>query len=405
MDKTKRSLGLIFSIMLLDVIGMTIMSPVAPYIVKEYSDKALMVTMITVVYAGAQFVGAPILGKLGDRYGRRPVLLISVFGAAVGYMIFGLGQALWVLLLARMVSGITGGNMATASAYIADVSKPNERVKNFTLIGLAWSIGLILGPALGAFSGEMSLRAPAFIAAVLSLTNVALGFFLLPESLPKERRRAAPIRLGDLNPIGAISGMARKPGLGWLLLVQGLFNLAWNGSTNTESLFLIDKFGAQPWQIGLLMALYGGAIGASQATLVSRWTPRFGERRVASISLLLVAFSGLAVFAAPVLWLVFVVAVLSRGAVAFVFPALTTLAVGRVSRGEQGELMGVTTAIGSLTGVLGPLLAGVSYDRIMPGSPYWLAAVVLVAAALLLSRYPYSSVAVETLPVGASSAD
>src|SRR5512140_2028559 len=146
---TKRVLRIIFFIMLMHIVGMSIIFPVAPYIVQRYSKDALMLTMLTVIYAGAQFFAAPALGKISDRVGRRPVLLVSVFGSAIGYFIFGIGGALWVLFLSRLIDGLTGGNLSTAAAYIADVSKPEERARNFTLIGMAYGFGFILGPALG----------------------------------------------------------------------------------------------------------------------------------------------------------------------------------------------------------------------------------------------------------------
>src|SRR5512146_2977100 len=148
-SSTRRSLALIFAIMLMDVIGITLLAPVAPFIIRQFSDQALMVTMVTILYAAGQFIAAPLLGKLGDRYGRRPVLLASLAGQGLGYVVFGLGGSLWVLFLGRLIGGITGGNLSTAAAYIADVSKPEERSKNFALIGTAWSLGLILGPAAG----------------------------------------------------------------------------------------------------------------------------------------------------------------------------------------------------------------------------------------------------------------
>ncbi len=260
--KTKAALSLIFVIMLMDVIGITLLSPVAPYIVQKYSSEALMVSMLTVLYAGGQFVAAPLIGKLGDRYGRRPVLLISLLGQAIGYLIFGMGGALWILFLGRIIGGITGGNLSTASAYIADVSKPEERSKNFALIGMAWSVGLILGPAAGGLLGQLNLQAPAFAAAGLSLLNVLLGIFILPKSLPLERRETARMRPNDFNPIVAIFEMARKPGLGWLLLVTALFNFAFNGINSTSTLFVIQKFSAEPWQLSLLLGLAGHCGGS-----------------------------------------------------------------------------------------------------------------------------------------------
>src|SRR5262249_3896208 len=201
---TRRALGVIFFIMLMDIIGLTILYPVVPYIVQRYSPEAVMVTLMTVIYAGAQFFAAPALGRLSDRFGRRPILLASIFGSVIGYVIFGIGQALWVLLLSRLIDGITGGNLSTASAYIADVSEPEARPRNFGLVGLAWGLGLVLGPALGGIMSRLSLEAPIFAAAILSTVGVILVYFELPESLPKERRETAPVRLNDLNPFASI---------------------------------------------------------------------------------------------------------------------------------------------------------------------------------------------------------
>src|SRR5215211_6516505 len=200
----KGALGFIFSVVLLDVIGLAILMPVQAYIVRQYSDEAIMVAMIPVLYAGAQFFAAPLLGKLSDRYGRRPVLLISVLGSALGYFLFGIGGALWVLFLSRLIDGITGGNISTASAYVADVTPPQERAKNFALLGIAFGLGFVLGPALGGALSQISLAAPAYAAGTLSLLSAIAGFFVLPESLPAAKRMTAPFRLADVNPFAPI---------------------------------------------------------------------------------------------------------------------------------------------------------------------------------------------------------
>ena len=385
---SRGALGLIFFIMLMDIIGLLVLSPVAPYLVRRYSNAALMVTMITVIYAAAQFFAAPLMGKLGDRYGRRPVLLVSIFGQGIGYVIFGIGGGLWVLFLARLISGITGGNLSTASAYIADVSKPEERAKNFTLIGIAWALGLILGPAVGSVFGQLALEAPAYAAAVLSFLNVLLGFFILPESLPKERRETAPMRFKDFNPIVAIFEMGRKPGLGWLLVILCLFNFGFNGISSTTSLFVIQKFDAQPWQVGSLLVSGGIALAVVQFLLLRRLVPRFGEKKLAIASMLGQALCSLATFFAPLLWLLYPINMLNNSMSGFTFPTLTTLNTNRVLHREVGLLMGVTTAIGSLMNIVGPLWAGVIYDRVMVGAPLWMGAAIFALAAVLLTRIP-----------------
>lgn len=383
---TRRSLGLIFSIMLMDIVGLSVLSPVAPFIVRRYSNEALMVTMVIVIYASAQFFAAPLMGKLGDRYGRRPVLLVSLLGQAAGYALFGLGGSLGVLFLGRLIGGITGGNLSTATAYIADVSKPEERAKNFTLIGMAWGAGLILGPALGAVFGQISLEAPAFAAAAFSLLNVLLGLFVLPESLPPEQRETTPMQVRDYNPLASIADMARKPGLGWLLLVTALFYFAFNAINSTGTLFIIQKFAAEPSQVGSILVLGGVALAVVQFVLVRRLVPRFGSRVIAVASLFGQAAGALAFFFAPLLWLIYPVNMLANAASGFTFPTLTTLVAERVPHREVGLLMGVTTAIGSLMNIAGPLWAGAVYDGVMPGAPHWMGAFIFVLAALMLAR-------------------
>jgi DHA1 family tetracycline resistance protein-like MFS transporter len=384
--KTGRALALIFFVMLMDVMGISLLSPVAPQIVLRFSNEALMVTMVTMIYASGQFIAAPLIGKLGDRYGRRPVLLISLFGQALGYLIFGLGGSLWVLFLGRLIGGITAGNLSTASAYIADVSKPGERSKNFAIISTAWSMGLILGPAMGGIFGQFSLETPAYVAAALAFLNVLMGIFLLPESLPKGKRDTSPMRLRDYNPIVAIIDMARKPGLGLLLLVNALFSFAFNGVNSTSALFVIQKFAAQTWEISLLLILGGVSIAVSNTFMVPRWVPAFGEKTSGVASLVGLSVFYVAIFFAPLLWLVFPLNMLASSMNAFIFPTLTTLSADRVAHHEVGLLMGVTSAVGSLMNIFGPLWAGLIYDHVMVGAPYWMGAIVLVLAALMLTR-------------------
>jgi DHA1 family tetracycline resistance protein-like MFS transporter len=384
---TKATLGLIFAIMLLDIVGISMLYPIASYIVLRYSNDALMVTLLTVIYAAAQFVAAPLLGKLGDIYGRRPVLLISLLGSAIGYVIFGIGGALWILFLSRLIDGITAGNQSVAAAYIADVSTPETRAKNFTLIGMAWGIGLVIGPATGAALGQWRLDAPAFLAAGLSLLGLVLGFYWLPESLPAAQRATTPLRLGDLNPFGTILAFVGKPGLGALLLALCLFNFVFQGINSIESLFLIKRFAAQPWQIGALLVVAGGTIALIQR-LLPPLLARYGEQRIAKASLFLLAGGALATCIAPTLWLIFPINVFRTMTSGLVFPTLGALMTNRVASREGGTLMGVTTALGSFMSILGPLWAGTVYDNVMPSAPYWMGAIVFALAACMLIQTP-----------------
>ncbi|HSB66292.1 MAG TPA: MFS transporter [Anaerolineales bacterium] len=384
--KTRKALSLIFLVMLMDVMGITMLSPVAPQIVLRFSSQAVMVTMITVVYACGQVIAAPLIGKLGDRYGRRPVLLVSILGQSLGYLIFGLGGSLWVLFLGRLIGGITAGNLSTAGAYIADVSTPEERSKNFTIIGSAWSLGLIFGPMIGGVLGQFSLETPAFAAAGFALLNVLLGYFLLPESLPVEKRHPVALNLRDYNPISSIIDMARKPGLGILLLVNAVFSFAFNGVASTSALFIIEKFFAVTWQISLLMIVAGVSVAISNTFIVPRVIPRAGERRSGTFSLVGLAIFYTIIFYVPNLWLVYPMNMLASCMNSFVFPVLTSLSANCVETHEMGILMGVISAVGSLTNIFGPLWAGLVYDHIMLGAPYWMGALLLLLAAVMLSR-------------------
>ncbi len=384
--RRKGSLGLIIFVMLMDVIGITLLSPVAPQIILRYSSSALIVTLVPVVYAAGQFIAAPLFGKLGDRWGRRPVLLFSLFGQAVGYFLFGVGGSLAMLIFGRLIGGLTSGNLSTASAYIADISKPEERSKNFASISTAWSLGLILGPALGGLMGQFSLETPAYVAGVVTLLNVVLGYFLLPESLPKERRDTTPFRLRDLDPVHSIFEMARRPGLGTLILVYAVFTFAFNGVAGTSALFMIEKFSAETWQLSAMMMMAGVGIAFSNTFLVPRWTPRLGEKKSAVYSLIGLSVFYISVFLAPLVWLAFALNMLGSMMSAFIFPAMTTLSVERVDHREAGMLMGVTSAVGSLMNILGPLGAGAVYDHVMRGAPYWTGSLLLVVAAVILSR-------------------
>ena len=382
----KGALGFIFSVVLLDVIGLAILMPVQAYIVRQYSDEAIMVAMIPVLYAGAQFFAAPLLGKLSDRYGRRPVLLISILGSALGYFLFGFGGALWVLFLSRLIDGFTAGNASTASAYVADVTPPQDRAKNFGFIGMAYGLGFILGPTLGGLLSQISLNAPAYAAGLLSLLSAVVGYFILPESLPKEKREKTPPQLGDLNPFASAFEMLRRPSVGGLLITQCLFFFVFNGNNSIVPVFMIEKFAVQPWQLAVLFAVGGITMAVMQGGLVGPLVRRFGEKPLAVNSLLLQALAAIGMVGVPALWMLYPVGVINSLGTGLIWPTLGALLANSVSYDEQGKVSGVGTALGSLMSVFGPLWSGAAYDGIAPVAPFWMGAVLFVLAGLLLTR-------------------
>jgi len=385
---TKRVLRLIFFIMLMDIVGMSIIFPVAPYIVQRYSKDALMVTMLTVIYAGAQFFAAPALGKISDRVGRRPVLLASVLGSAIGYFIFGLGGALWALFLARLIDGITGGNISTASAYIIDVSKPEERTKNFTLLGMAYGIGFILGPALGGVLGQWNLNAPAYLAGSIFLVSTVLVYFLLPESLPAERRTRSRLSVNDFNPFASVAQMLFKPGLGLILIIVALFNFGFDGVNSVMGVFIKNKFTTTPLTLGLLFVFVGLATAFVQGALIERLVPRYGEKRMALVGLLGSVIGWPLIMLTPMLWMLFPVTFVQSGITGFIWATTGAMAAGLVNEHEQGQLAGVNVALAGLMSMLGPLWAGAVYDYVTPNAPFWMGSILLVLACLLLARVP-----------------
>jgi MFS transporter, DHA1 family, tetracycline resistance protein len=395
------ALGFIFSVVLLDVIGLAILMPVQAYIVRQYSEEALMVAMIPVLYAGAQFFAAPLLGKLSDRYGRRPVLLVSIFGSALGYFLFGIGGALWVLFLSRLIDGFTAGNASTAGAYVADVTPPQDRAKNYGFIGMAYGLGFVLGPTLGGLLSQISLNAPAYAAGILSLLSAVIGYFILPESLLKEKRETKPLRLADLNPFASIFEMLRRPTVGGLLITQCLFFFVFNGNNSMLSVFMIDKFTVQPWQIAALFAVGGIAMAIMQGGLVGPLVQRFGEKPLAINSLLLQAVATVGTVAVPALWMLYPVGVINSLGTGLIWPTLGALLANSVSYEEQGKVSGVGTALGSLMSIFGPLWAGTAYDRITPSAPFWIGAILFVLAGLLLTRVKVRAYASSQVDVAA----
>jgi len=373
---------LIFLTVFLDLLGVGILLPVLPYVVREYRPDALTVGLVNVGYSLAQFLMTPVLGALSDRYGRRPVLLISLFGTAVGYVMFGLANSLALILCSRILDGITGGNISTAQAYLADITPPENRARSFGLIGAAFGLGFLMGPAIGGFLATFGLRAPAYGAAGLALTTMVLAYFFLPESLPPERR--GPVSWNGLNPLRQIAGALQRPAIRSILLATFLFTLAYSQLQSHFAVYSLTKWGLNERQNAVYLTYLGFMAVLMQGFLIRQLTPVFGERKLSIFGMGLGMGGFLVTALAPEPWYLFVALTFLAAGSGLVAPSLTALVSQRSTPAEQGWAMGVSQSMASLARVVGPLQAGLLFDALAPAAPYWAGAAIMLVALYLL---------------------
>jgi MFS transporter, DHA1 family, tetracycline resistance protein len=384
----RRALWFIFAAVFLDLLGAGLLLPIIPYYVRQFDQDALTVGLLGLSFAAAQFLATPALGLLSDRVGRRPVLIFSVLGSGLAYLVFGLSHALWLLFLARIVDGLSGGNISAAQAYIADVTPPETRAKNMGLIGAAFGLGFIFGPAVGGLLARISLQTPAFVAGGLSLVTAAFGYFVLPESLPPERRRTEKIALRDLNPAKQVGAVLRRPDLRPSLLGLFALNFALSGLQTNFAVFTLTRFQLGPHENAYIFTFLGIVAALMQGVVVRRLVEWFRDRALALAGLAIMA-GGLSLLAfSESLWMVYVAVAATAVGSALATPTLTGIVSRTVSSREQGTILGATQSLNSLTRVFGPVWAGLVFDFAGPGAPYWTAALVVVAAGLLVRAAP-----------------
>lgn len=378
----RRTLTLIFLTVFLDLLGVGILIPILPFLVRQFQSDATTVGLLSLSYSAAQFVATPILGVLSDRYGRRPVLVFSIFGSAMGYFLFGWAGSLWLMFFARIVDGITGGNISTAQACIADISSPADRAKNFGIIGMAFGLGFIIGPALGGFLSKIDIHAPAYAAGGMALVTSLFAYFLLPETLPVERRKAGAAEWSDLNPLRPVVAAFRNEALRVLLVSLFLLNFAFAALQTNFSLFTLARFAWGPEDNAWVFAFIGLMVAFNQGFLVRKLLPIWKERPLALAGYAFFALGFLWIAVAPAGWMMYPASGLIAVGSSFTNPTLTAFISQRVSDREQGSMLGTTQAVLSLTRVVGPLWAGLVFDHFGTGAPYSTGAVFIVVAAL-----------------------
>ena len=367
----------------LATMGFGIISPVMPFIVQRYvgtNNLALAVGWLTSVYAVCQLIAAPALGKLSDRYGRRPLLLICLLGSAAGYALLGLGGALWMLLLGRIIDGLTGGNFSILFAYVADITEPKARGRFFGLFGGAAGLGLIIGPVIGGYAARLGYSAPLFLAAAITLLNILWGLFNLPESL-RAQDRIGSIRLPELNPFTQLRDVFAVSHLRWLLLVLFLYALPFSILTSTATVLLKDSLSWNADTIGLMFLIVGTVDIITQGGLVALLMPRLGEFAMTVAGLMCevagyILTGAVALFHMPLLVIAgFVLFALGGG---LAEPAMRGLLADVAGSKKQGVVQGGAQSLQSLGMIFGPIIGGELYVQMGPFTPY------LVAASLAL---------------------
>jgi len=392
----KAALSFIFVTLLLDIVGIGLIIPVFPQLIEQLiggniSQASQWSGWLTFVYAIMQFVCAPIVGNLSDKYGRRPVLLLSLLGFGVDYIFLALAPTIWWLFVGRIIAGMFGASITTATAYIADISTDENRAQNFGMIGAAFGVGFIIGPALGGILGELGPRVPFLAAAALTLLNVAYGYFVLPESLDQAHRRKFEWKRA--NPLGSLLQLKKYKGLGGLIIALVFVYIASHAVQSTWTFINIEKFHWSSFTIGISLTVVGVLVAAVQGGLIRVINPWLGDEKSIYIGLAMYAL-GLVLFSfASASWMMFVFLVpYCLGGIAG--PALQSIMSGNVPQNEQGELQGALTSLMSATAIVGPLLMTYLFSWFtspaasikFAGAPFLAGAVLMLISAVIAYR-------------------
>lgn len=389
----RAAVGFIFITLLIDVMGWGLIIPVMPKLIAELkhipvNEASRYGSWLVSMYAVMQFFCAPIIGNLSDRFGRRPVILFSLFGFGVDYLFLAFAPTYGWLFIGRTIAGITGASFTTAAAYIADVSTPETRAKNFGLIGAAFGLGFIIGPAIGGQLGGLGVRAPFYAAAILCLLNWLYGYFVLPESLNKENRRKFEWKRA--NPAGSLLHLKKYPAISGLMFSFTLIYLAAHAVQSNWSYFTMYRFNWNEKMVGYSLALIGLLVAGVQAGLIRIVNPKLGNQRSAYIGLFLYSI-GLFLFAfASQTWMMFAFLIpYCLGGIAG--PALQAILAGHVPPNEQGELQGALTSLMSLTSIFGPLIMNnlfyyftkTNAPVYFPGAAFLLGGILMTGSAII----------------------
>lgn len=396
-NQSNKALIFIFITILVDVIGLGVIIPVVPKLIEELTGEGLSEASryggwLVFSFAAMQFLFSPIMGGLSDRFGRRPVLLLSLFGLGVDYVFHALAPTLFWLFVGRLIAGLFGASFTTATAYIADISTPEKRAQNFGLIGAAFGLGFIIGPVIGGLAGaEFGPRAPFLVAASLSLLNVIYGFFVLPESLPVDKRRAFSWKRA--NPIGSLMNLKKYPVVSGLVVSLVLIYLSGHAVQSNWAYYTMFKFGWDEAMVGYSLGVVGLLVALVQGGLIRVAIPKLGPANAVYIGLALNAIGLFCFGIASLSWMMFAFLVpYCLGGISG--PALQGIISSQVPSNEQGELQGALTSLVSLTAIVGPLLMNSLFAYFtsdeapiyLPGAAFYLASLLTVISLFFAYR-------------------
>lgn len=384
----KAAVYFILITVLIDVIGFGIIIPVLPKLLEDMlnidvNEASTYGGMLLAVFAIAQFIFAPIMGSLSDQYGRRPVLLLALFGLSIDYLVMALAPDFTWLVIGRIVAGIGGASFSTASAYIADISTVENRARNFGLIGAAFGLGFIIGPLLGGLFGELGVRVPFYLAAGLSFANFLYGYFILPESLSKDKRRK--FEWARANSFGTLKELFNIKGISYLLLAFLILNLASHAVNSNWAYFNIYKFGWSESMVGISLAVAGLLVAIVQGGFAQKAYNVLGAGRSIYLGIAMYGVGMLLFAFASSTWMMFVFLIpYAIGGIAT--PNLQSYLASRVAVNQQGELQGGLTAIQSLTTIFGPLMmTGIFFYTTREGTPFYFPGSAFTLAAILIA--------------------
>ncbi|SHH95309.1 MFS transporter [Desulfosporosinus lacus] len=386
--------ALIFGLMsvFLCGIGFTIIAPVVPFLVQPYisnpGDQAIVVTLLTSVYAVCVFFAAPGLGALSDRYGRRPVLLVCLLGSAIGYVVFGIGGALWILFVGRIIDGITGGTISTIFAYFADIIPPEQRTKYFGWVSAVVGVGTVIGPTLGGFLAKFGYSVPLYFGAIITLLNVVYGFFYMPESLDKNNR-LKKITFTRLNPFTQLANILAMKNLNRLLVSAFLLWIP-NGSLQAVfSQFTIDTFSWKPALIGLMFSIMGLQDIISQGLIMPKLLLKLSDARIAILGMVaeIIGYSFIAASALFSFYPLLIAGMFIFGFGDSIFgPSFNGMLSKSVDSSEQGRIQGGSQSIQALARMIGPIIGGQIYVSLGHAAPAFMGMILIAAAIPVLYK-------------------